>query len=219
MYQFFYSPGACSIAVHIALEETGAPYSMERRFVQDGETATPAYLALNPKGRVPALAGVPGKAGGAPGLLTEAGAILVYLARAYPAAALLPADPAGEARCLEWLSWLSASLHGGGFGPFWRPQRFVADAALHPRVQEQGRRNIDDAFDHIEQILADGRDWAVPEQYTVADAYLFVFWRWGRECGFDMDTRRPRFARLMGKVAARPATQRALAREGTHDEH
>lgn len=216
MYHFYHSPRACSFAVHVALEETGAPYVAEIRSAEEGETMAETYLALNPKGRVPALSGVPGNAGGAPGLLTEVGAILVYLARSYPEARLLPSDPASEARCLEWLSWLSIDLHGIAFARIWRPQRFVADAALFPAVMAGGRAHVPTAFDHIEHILADGRDWAVPGQYTVVDPYLAVFWRWGQRIGLDdMEGRWPLFGSLVDKVLARPAVRRALVQEAS----
>lgn len=212
MHHFYYLPGACAFAVHVVLEETGVPYTAQRRALHD--TAHADYLALNPKGRVPALSGVPGNAGGAPDLLTEVSAILVYLARSHPAAGLLPADPGAEARCLEWLSWLSIDVHGIGFGQLWRPGRFVRDEALHGAVIEQGRHNIHAAFDHIEHILADGRAWAIPEGYSVVDPYLSVFWLWGKRIGLDMDTHWPRFTRLVATVLDRPAARRALAQEG-----
>ena len=216
MHHFYHAPRACSFAVHVVLEETGAPYVAEVLSAEDGETTRDAYLALNPKGRIPALSNVDGNAGGAPGLLTEVGAVLVYLARSYPAAGLLPIDPAAEARCLEWLSWLSIDLHGIGFGQLWRPQRFVADTALHAAVMTKGLQNVQAGFDHIEHILDDGRAWAVADQYTVVDPYLAVFWRWGLRIGLDrMETRWPRFGALADKVLARPAVQRALAQEAS----
>lgn len=215
MYHFHYSPGACSLAVHIVLEETGAPYMAEIRSAKNSEgTSRQDYLALNPKGRVPALGGVPGGAGGAANLLTEAVAILLFLARTHPDARLLPATPAGEARCMEWLSWISIDLHGIGYGQLWRPHRFIADPALHEAVQDRGRENIRAANAHIEHILSDGRDWAVPGHYTVTDAYLAVFWLWGQRIGLDMDGDHPHWARLMGKVHSRPAVQRAFRQEG-----
>lgn len=215
MHRLYYSPGACSLAVHIVLEEIGAPYETELRSARNGEgTTTPGYLALNPKGRVPALSGVAGGSGGAPELLTEAVAILLFLARRYPEAGLLPAEPAAEARCLEWLSWIAVDLHGIGYGQLWRAQRFVTDAALHDAVREKGRENILAAYDHIERVLADGRGWAAAGQYTVVDAYLLVFWLWGGRIGLDMAARWPRYAGLMAKVLARQAVRRALAQEG-----
>lgn len=112
----------------------------EVRSARNGEgTSTPGYLALNPKRRVPALTDVSGAAGGAPDLLTEAVAILIFLTRSHPDAKLLPADPAREARCLEWLSWLSVDLHGIGYGPLWRAHRFVDDPTLHPTIVAKGR--------------------------------------------------------------------------------
>lgn len=215
MHRLYYSPGACSLAVHIVLEEIGEPYETEIRSAKNSEgTATADYLALNPKGRVPSLTGVAGGAGGAPNLLTEAVAILLFLVRSHPQAKLLPASPAGEARCLEWLSWISIDLHGIGYGQLWRPHRFVADTALYEAVKGRGLDNIRASYDHIEHILSDGRDWAVPGSYTIVDAYLTVFWLWGRRIGLDMETGWPHWARLMAKVLARPAVHRALQQEG-----
>lgn len=215
MYRLYYSPGACSLAVHIILEEIGVPYEAEIRSAKNGEgTTTAEYLALNPKGRVPALTGVPGGYGGAPNLLTEAVAILLFLARSHPEQKLLPANPAGEARCLEWLSWISVDLHGIGYGQLWRPHRFVADPKLHEAVKARGIENIRVGYDHVDHLLSDRRDWAVPGQYTIVDAYLIVFWLWGGRVGFDMEADCPNWARLMAKVLARPAVQRAIRQEG-----
>lgn len=215
MHRLYHSPGACSLAVHIVLEEIGQPYEAEIRSARNGEgTTTADYLALNPKGRVPALTGVPGGSGGASDLLTEAVAILMFLARRNPEARLLPSDPAGEARCLEWLSWISVDLHGIGYGQLWRPHRFVPDAALHEAVKTRGMENIRTAHDHIDHILSDGRDWAVPGRYTVVDAYLAVFWLWGRRIGLDMEAEWPNWGRLMRKVLERQAVKQALRQEG-----
>lgn len=210
MHRLYYSPGACSLAAHIVLEEIGVPYEVELRSARNGEgTTTPDYLAINPKGRVPALTGVDGDR-----VLTEAGAILMFLARTYPEARLLPDDPAGEARVQEWLSWLSVDLHGIGYGQLWRPHRFVPDPALHEAVKAKGTENIRSACDHIEHILSDGRDWAVPGQYTVVDSYLLVFWLWGRRIGLENDASWPNWARLMNKVLDRRAVKQALSQEG-----
>jgi glutathione S-transferase len=98
MLKLFYSPGACSMAAHIVLEEIGKPYEAEVVSIPKGQTQELEWKAVNPKGRVPALLGVPGRMGGKPDLLTEVNAITFYLARTNPGAKLLPADPAAEAR-------------------------------------------------------------------------------------------------------------------------
>ncbi|MCQ4504233.1 glutathione binding-like protein, partial [Vibrio parahaemolyticus] len=82
----------------------------------------------------------------------------------------------------------------------WRPHRFVPDPVFHEAVKIKGLENIRAAYDHIDHILSDGRDWAAPGQYTVVDAYLVVFWLWGRRIGLDMDTDWPNWARLMTRV-------------------
>lgn len=214
MYRLYYSPGACSLAAHIVLEEIGEPYETELPFARSSEgTGAFAYLNLNPKGRVPALAEVDGNAGGSPGLLTEISAILLFLARSHPEARLLPANAAGEARCLEWIGWISIDLHGIGYGQLWRAHRFVDDPALHEAVAAKGQDNIRACYDHIERVLSDGRDWAVPGQYTAVDPYLLVFWLWGKSIGLDTQAGWPRWSRLMEKVLERSAVQRALQQE------
>lgn len=175
MYSLFCSPGACALAPHIVLEEAGATYELVLCSTRDGKgTGAADYLALNPKGRVPALLGVPGRAGGAEGLLTEASAILVYLARAFPEICLLPGDPAGDARCVEWPNWLSDTVHAMSLAQLWRPQRFVSDPTLFPAVTAKGRENLLNQYAFVEGILGDGRLWGVPSGYTVVDPFLLV---------------------------------------------
>lgn len=216
---FYYSPGTCSLAPHIVLEEIGEPYELELISAsgpREGEmTSKPEWKAINPKARVPALLGIPGRIGGADNILTEVPAILVYLARTNPAAKLLPSDPAAEARCIEWMSWLSSNVHSMAFAQMWRAQRFTTDEEGFAAVRSRGRENVAECFAYIEKLLADGRGWAIPEGYTVVDAYLLVFYYWGRcRVRLDMGTLCPAWTRLTELVVERPAVQRALKIEG-----
>ncbi|MEA3041077.1 MAG: glutathione S-transferase [Sphingomonadales bacterium] len=217
-YRLYHSPGSCSTAPHIVLEEIGAPYELElvsSRGERDGEmTGTPEWRAINPKGRVPALRTVPGSSGGAPGLLTEAAAIMVYLALAHPEKGLFPQEPAAAARCLEWLNWLGSNVHTMSFGQIWRAHRFTAGEDGIEAVREQGRRNLADQYAYIERLLGDGRGWAVPEGYSIADPYLLVFFRWGRRVGIDMRSGYPAWSAATDRLLERPAVLRVLEDEG-----
>src|SRR5712692_4424623 len=143
MHKLYYSPGACSLAPHIVLEEIGEPYELELVSSKNGEmTNTATWGAMNPKRRVPALSGVPGRIGGVPDLLTEAHAIMVYLARTNPEAKLLPTEPAAEARAIEWMNWLSGNVHAMSYGLIWRPQRFVREESLHLNLNAKGMDNL-----------------------------------------------------------------------------
>jgi glutathione S-transferase len=205
------------MAAHIVLEEIGAPYELQlisSLGATEGKmTATSDWKAVNPKGRVPALLGVPGRIGGAENLLTELHAILIFLARTHPSVGLLPTDPAGEARCIEWMNWLASNVHAMSYGQIWRSGRFTANANDIPGVQAQGQQNVRDQYAYIESLLADGRDWAVPSGYTVVDAYLLVFYYWGHRIGLDMQAQYPVWTQLTERVVARPAVQRVLANE------
>lgn len=217
-HRLYYSPGACSLAVHIVLEEIGLPYELELVDSKDGRmTNTDAWRAVNPKARVPALGGVPGSIGGQPDLLTEAAAILIYLARTHPASQLLPSSAAEEARCIEWMNWLSSNVHAMSFGQIWRPQRFVDDESLFPAVRSKGMHNLDMQYDYIERLLADGRTWAVRARYSIVDPYLLVFFHWGQRVQLPMARRYRAWRRLMGRVMERPAVRRVFESEGLAD--
>ena len=204
-YMLYYSPGSCSLAVHIVLEELGLPFSLELASTADGTTRSNEYLCVNPKGRVPVL--VSGEF-----VLTGAPAILMYLAATNPVANLTPASPEGMARTLEWFNWLSGSVHAVAVRQVWRPETFTTDAAQHDAIVEKGRESLGIAFGLIEKKLL-GAQLAVGSAYSVVDPYLLVFYRWGNRMGFDMTDRYPQWTRHTRWLIERPAVQRALARE------
>ncbi|MGH6680444.1 MAG: glutathione S-transferase family protein, partial [Bradyrhizobium sp.] len=143
---------------------------------------------------------------------TTATAILAYLARRHPEAGLLPGDPEKEARCFEWMNWLTTAVHAVTFGQIVRPQRFVADVKDFPAVIAKGRQNLGTAFAFIEGELRD-KDWAVPGQYSIADAYLLFFYLGAKRAGVPMTERYTAWSRISERVLRRPAVQRALAQE------
>ena len=217
-YRLFYSPGACSMAPHIALEEIGCEFELAL-ISSSGEregamTGTDEWRAVNPKGRVPALLSVPGNMGGAPSLLTEAPAILFYLASTHPEAQLLPGDPAAAARSLEWLNWLSSHVHAMSYGQIWRAHRYSDDEAHLDAIRARGRKTLLEQYAYVERVLGDSRDWAVPQGYSIADAYLLVFFRWGQRIGLAMRAHYPAWSRLTDRALERPAVARVLEREG-----
>jgi glutathione S-transferase len=217
MHKLYYSPKSCSLAPHIVLEEIGKPYETElAQAGEGGRTRTHEWHAINPKGRVPALTNVPGSIGGAPNLLTEVPAILNYLADTNPEAGLVPNDASGRARVNEWLNWLSSNVHAMSFGQIWRPERFVDDQRLYGVVQEKGRCNLADQFTYIEELLGDGRKWAVGDAYSIADPYLLLFWRWGNRIEMDMALY-PAWSDLALRVMDRPAVRRVVERTGISD--
>jgi glutathione S-transferase len=217
MLKLYYSPGACSLAPHIVLEEIGRPYEKEIVWTDPAKPGltvhSPEWRKINPKGYVPVLGGVAGSSGGAPDTLTEANAILLYLARKFPEAGLLPPAPEGEARCFEWLGYVSGTVHGGSFAQIWRPQRFVANEQDYPAVESHGRTKLVEQLAYIESIFADGRDWAVPNHYSIADSYLLVVYRWGGRIGLDM-SRYAAWSRYAGRMMERTAVARTFADEG-----
>lgn len=213
MHTLFYSPGSCALAPHVVLEEIGRPYALE--LVRAGvDTVTDGWKARNPKGRVPALSGVPGRIGGGEDLLTEANAIMLYLARTNPAAGLWPADPAAEARALEWMNWLASSFHAATFALVRRPGRFSEDESVFPALKAKGMKGLAEHARYIDALLGDGRDWAVPGAYTLADPYVFTFWMFLKRLdGFDMAPY-PAWNAHAARMLARPAVARALEQEG-----
>jgi len=210
MLTLYRARGAGSLAPHIVLEEIGAPYETREVMINQGSRADvlvdPEYLAINPKGRIPAL-----RVGDE--VLTEAPAILTFLARRHPEAGLLPTEPFAEARCFEWMNWLATAVHAGAFSQIVRPQRFVSDEKDYPAVVARGRQHVATAYTYIEEQLA-GRDTAVPRQFTIVDPYLLFFYLGSKGAGNPMAERYPNWTRVSETALARPAVQRVLAKEG-----
>jgi glutathione S-transferase len=217
MLRLYYSPGACSLAPHIVLEEIGEPYDKQIVWTDPSKPGmtvqSPEWKKINPKGYVPALGGVPGNGGGVADVLTEANAILLFLGRKFPQANLIPALPEKEARCMEWLTFISGTIHGNSIAQIWRPARFAADETVFPAIEARGRARLAEQFDLVETLFSCGRDWAVPGQYTVADSYVLVVYRWGNRLGIDMK-QYSFWTRHTDRMMARPAVDRAFQSEG-----
>lgn len=156
----FYSPGSCSLASHILLEETGGTFKAVRVLLSADEHKTPAFLAINPKGRVPALSD-----GG--WILTETPAILRYICERCPDADLWPQDVRASARCAKWLAWTQSSLDVA-VSQVSRTSRYVDHGDGAP-VVASGKRKIVDLAAQTDRKLQD-RDWAVGEAFTPVDA-------------------------------------------------
>ena len=200
----YYSPGACSLVPHIALEEAEVPFKPARIPIADGAHLKPEYLAVNPHARLPSL-------GTDLGIITENIAVLNYLADRFATPGSVPrGDLFDAARCNELLGWFGSSVHIA-FAQVWRGSRFSEDEAIWPMIEAGGRKVLGRQFDEIELLCVD--EWLVPAGFSAADGYALTFFRWAKRIGFDM-TAYPRWAALAGRVLERPAVRRALDREG-----
>jgi glutathione S-transferase len=202
--KFYYCPNSCALAIHIILEEIGKPYELELVNLREGAQYKPPYITLNPKARVPALQRDDGT------MLTELPAIAWYLARSNPAAGLLPESIEGEARLLELIDYLVATVHMRGFTRLFRTSAFTPTTADEPAVQQTGRDIIRDGFKIISQTL--GAKAYLLGDYSIADAVLFYLGDWA-----ERRVRMPvpeNIAAHTARMRARPAVARALAAEG-----
>jgi glutathione S-transferase len=200
MLKLYYSPGACAMASHIALEEAGAEYELQKIDLRQGEQRTPEYLSINPAGVTPALAT-------GQGVITQNVAILAYVAQTRPQAGLAPTESYAFARMQAFNAWLASSLHPAiGKVLFSRPplEGSPRDEALEQALAK---------YDLAEQHLLVG-PWALGEDHSVTDGYLMVFTRWARQADLLDSARFPRLNAHLDRVQSRPAVQRALAVEG-----
>lgn len=200
--KLYFGPGSCALASHIVLEEIGVAHEAVKVDLAAGEQRKPDYLAVNPKGRVPALAT-------ANGILTETPAILIYLAQSFPDAALAPTDAYQLAKVQEFNSYLASTVHVA-HAHKQRGSRWSDDPASWEAMKAKVPTSMLAVFQPIEDALTG--DW-VFGAYSVADAYLFTIARWLEGDGVDL-AKLPRVAAHMERMRARPAVQRALAAEG-----
>jgi glutathione S-transferase len=202
MLKLFYAPGTCSLASHIALEETGAVYEAQRVDFSKAEQTKPEYLAINPKGRVPAL--VTDR-----GTLTETPAILAYIAQSFPEARLASLnDPFEFARLQSFLSYLCSTVHVA-HAHARRGARWADDPAAHEAMKAKVPQNMADCFALIESSMFAG-PFVMGENYSIADPYLFTVASWLEADGVD-PARFPKVLDHRNRMAARPAVAKVLA--------
>jgi glutathione S-transferase len=170
-----YMPGSCALSCHIALEWAGADYDAARLAHDDLDD--PAFRALNPKGKVPAL-----RIGDV--VLTEAAAILIHIAHTFPGAGLLPEPGLPRARLTEALSDLTGEVHPA-FAPLHVPGRFVTDEGCHNAVKDGAEARVRSHYDRWDRLM-EGRDWVLPTGRSVADPYLYVMCRWAGQIDADL---------------------------------
>ncbi|WP_018094497.1 glutathione S-transferase family protein [Sinorhizobium meliloti] len=202
MLKLFYTPGTCSLASHIALEEAGADYEVHRVDFSKAEQTKPDYLTINPKGRVPAL--VTDR-----GILTETPAILAYIAQSFPKARLAPLDDPFEfARLQSFLSYLCSTVHVA-HAHARRSARWADDPAAQEAMKAKVQQNMADCFALIERTMFVG-PFVRGDAYSVADPYLFTIAGWLESDGVD-PARFPRILDHRNRMAERPAVAKVLA--------
>jgi glutathione S-transferase len=198
--KLYYSPGACSLSPHILLHEAELPFEARMASTKTHKLADGTdYYTINPKGYVPTLEFDDGQR------LTEGPAIVQWIADQVPHKRLAP--PAGTMeryRLMEWLNFVTAELHKS-FSILFNP-------AMPDEAKVLTRLKLADRFKFVDQALAN-RPYLLGEDFSAADAYLFVVSRWAAPMQVDT-TGLAHLAAFMERVAARPAVQRALQAEG-----
>jgi glutathione S-transferase len=205
MLKLFYSPNSCALASHIALEEAGAEYELTRLDFAKQDQRQPQYLAINPKGRVPALITERG-------VLTESPAILVYIAQRFPQAGLAPLDDAfALAEVQAFNAYLCSTVHVAHAHRM-RGTRWVDDEAALAAMKRKVPQSVGEAFQLIERQMFRG-PWVFGQSYGIADGYLFTMAQWLEGDGVDIATL-PKIREHRQRVAARPAVRKALVDQG-----
>lgn len=198
--KLYFSPGSCGLASQIALREAALAFDLVKVDFATKTTVEGDYLAVTPKGYVPALQIADGD------VLTEGAVILQWIADTHPECRLLPAFGTRERyHALEWLNFVASDLHRS-MAVMFSP---LVDAASKARFAEG---NLTSRFAHIERHLA-GRDHVLGDAFCVADAYLFNVLGWSPRVGLDLSGHAA-IQRFMARMAARPSVRASLAAEG-----
>jgi glutathione S-transferase len=203
MMTLFFSPGACSLASHIGLEETGATYELKPVLLAKGQQRTDDYLKINPRGKVPAFA-VDGK------IIVENTAILTYLARKFPDKKILPADPAEEARCIGTMCWFSSVVHPS-YQRSHRPERFAEGEAAAAGVKENGKKMFWTNLQEIDSMIQ-GNDWVMGRDFTAVDGYALVFYGWASRSGYPVNDLKA-YSAWQERMMNRPTVRKAVEDE------
>ena len=201
--KLYYAPGTSAVGIRVLLEEIGRPYEVVPVDLRAGEQYQPAFVAVNPKSKVPTLVRDDNS------VLTEFGAIARWLARTNPDAALLPAEPEAEARATELLDYVVGTVHMRGFSRMIVPAAF-GPAERHEDIAAAGRRIATKGLEIIDVGLS-GKTYAV-DRYSYADAALFYVERWAEQLSMPLPANFNRHYEAMKK---RAAVERVLAADGS----
>ena len=197
--KLYFSPGACSLAVRIALTEAGLPFAADKVDLRTHQLADGTdYYAINPKGYVPLLELADGTR------LTEVPVLLQYVADRVPGTLAPEYGSIDRYRVMEWLGFISTELHKQ-CGPLWNPG--TPDATKDAVRAQLGRR-----LTQIARVLA-AQPYLTGQAFGIADAYLFTILNWAPMLAVDLSPY-PALAAFQARVAARPAVRRALVAEG-----
>ena len=200
--KLYYTPGACSLSDHIVLEWIGQPYEAVR--VSREERKSPAYLAINPAGAVPAF-----EQDG--WVLTQNAAILNYLADRYPDSGLGgDGTPRSRAEVNRWLAFANPDVHPA-FHPLFGATGYLEDPVVIDKTKQAAATKLRSLFARVDKQL-EGRDW-ITGQRSIADAYLFVVTRWARAMDIDLSGF-DNLARFFHAMLGDAGVQRALVQEG-----
>jgi glutathione S-transferase len=203
MLKLFYATNTCALASHIALQEAGADYESVRLDFRSYDQRKPEYLAINPKGRVPAL--VTDR-----GILTETPAILAFVAQTFPQSRLAPLEDAfAFARVQAFNSYLCSTVHVAHAHRV-RGYRWVDadDAAAIAAMQKKVPQSVAECFDLIEREMFVG-PWVMGDSYTISDPYLFTLVQWLEADGVD-PARFPKVQDHRQRMSERPGVKTAL---------
>lgn len=198
MLTLYQSPDSCARAAHIALEEAGCAYQSVRMNLKDGDQRRPDYLAINPKGRVPALRTDRG-------VLTETPAILAFIAESNPGSALhVPEDPFARAEILAFNLYIASTLHVAHAHKL-RGHRWADEESSIADMRRKVPETVAACFEVIETTLFRG-PWVMGAQFTICDPYLFVVSEWMEGDGVD-PARFPKVLDHRNRMAARASVQ------------
>jgi glutathione S-transferase len=204
MLTFYFATNTCALATHIALEDAGADYVAKRVDFAKAEQRSPAYLAINPKGRVPALATPRG-------IITETPALLAYIAQNHRQAELAPLDdPYAFAELQAFANYLASTVHVAHAHRV-RGSRWADEPDSLEDMKRKTPANVRACFELIECHLFRG-PWAMGERYSVIDPYLFTLAGWLEGDGVDI-AEFPVIADHHRRMAERGSVKRVLAAE------
>ncbi|KAL5333974.1 glutathione S-transferase [Aspergillus crustosus] len=180
--KLFFAPGACSLAPHILLQSSGLDFTPVRIDYKGIDVQFPEeFRKVNPKMKVPVLI-VDDET------ITELPAICTFISHLAPDKHLMGQTPLENVRILEWLNFLSGTVHSTGYGLFFRPWRWTTsdDKEVIAGIKEKSRQALLEHFDYIESRLSKQPEFAVGDGFTAVDPLLYVMYRWANSTGFDL---------------------------------